>query len=71
MMYTVFYKFYPDQRKPILSDVYDIIISSLLPYVDCFITEGHQFDAIQKIKKVDSFLDHLEVKSIKEFLKQS
>lgn len=66
--YAVFYKFYPDRRKPRKSDVFDIIICSLLPYVDIFITEGHQNEVINKIKKIDDILDHLENKSIKEIL---
>ena len=37
--YVIFYKFYPDDRKPKNSDIFDIIISSILPYVDFFITE--------------------------------
>ena len=66
-IYTVFYKFYTDQRKPILSDVFDIIISSLIPYVEVFLTESHQKEVINKIKKNDPFIDGLEVYSINEF----
>jgi len=66
--YVVFYNFYVDERKPKISDAFDIIISSLLPYVDVFITESHQNEVINKIKKVDSVLDHLENRSLKSIL---
>ncbi len=66
--YNVFFKFYPESRKPLKSDVFDLTISSLLPYVDVFITEGYQNEVINKVKKIDKFLDHLENISIKKFL---
>jgi hypothetical protein len=58
--YVVFYKFYPDKRKPILSDVYDIIISSLLPYVDFVITENNLCEILRKVKTNHSFLQELK-----------
>jgi hypothetical protein len=61
MPYSVFYKFYSDRRNPQLSDVFDILIGSTIPYVDVLITEKHYFDIIQKIKRLDNFLDKLEV----------
>lgn len=67
-IYIVFYKFYPDARKPKKSDVFDIIISSLLPYVDAFVTESHQNETINKIKKVDKLLNHLDNRSIKSII---
>lgn len=62
--YVVFYKFYSDNRRPIESDVFDIIISASLPYVDVFYTEKHLAEIINKTKKLDGFIDHLEVKTI-------
>ncbi|MCK4252156.1 hypothetical protein KAX97_11960 [candidate division WOR-3 bacterium] len=67
-IYMVFYKFYPDNRKPKKSDVFDIIICSLLPYVDAFITDSHQSEVINKIKRVDNLLNHLDNRSIKSIL---
>ena len=64
--YVVFYKFYPDNRKPILSDVFDIIISSLFPYVDIVLTEGNLCNIINTIKLRHNFLDLLECYSIKD-----
>ncbi|HET55274.1 MAG TPA: hypothetical protein ENN33_08660 [Ignavibacteria bacterium] len=67
--YFVFYKFYPDKRKPINSDVFDIIISALLPYVDFFITEGNLYDIISKIKMNHLFLENIEVYKLKDINK--
>ena len=64
--FIVFYKFYPDNRKPIISDVYDIIISSLLPYVDYVITENNLCEIIRKVQKNHSFLKELTYYSIKD-----
>ncbi|MCB2207767.1 MAG: hypothetical protein KQH67_05675 [Bacteroidetes bacterium] len=66
MSYSVFYKFYSDNRNPQLSDVFDILIGATIPYVDILITEKHYFDTIQKIKKQDRFLDNLKVYKVNE-----
>ena len=68
--YVVFYKFYPDKRKPEPSDIFDIMISSLLPYVDYFITEGHLCEIIKKVQNIHNFLTDLTVYSIKEIIKE-
>lgn len=67
--YFVFYKFYPDNRIPIVSDVFDIMISALLPYVDYFISEGNMCEIIKRIQKKHNFLNNLESHSIKEIKK--
>jgi len=59
--FTVFYKFYTDERRPQESDPFDIIISSAIPYVDTFITEKHQAGVLKKIKQQDKFIENLEV----------
>jgi hypothetical protein len=64
--YTVFYKFYVDNKKPKLSDVFDIIISSLLPYVDIVITEGHLCEIIRKVQEVHGYLSLLRAITIKK-----
>jgi hypothetical protein len=61
MTFNVFYKFYPDERRPLKSDILDIIISSSIPYVDVVITEKHQAEIIRKTKEQDHFIDHVEV----------
>jgi len=64
--FTIFYKFYTDTRRPQKSDSFDIIISSVLPYVDIVVTEKHQADALKKIKQQDNFVDNLEVLRLKD-----
>lgn len=64
--FTVFYKFYTDQRRPSESDAFDIIISSVLPYVDAVVTEKHQADVLKKIKQQDRFVENLEVFRLKD-----
>jgi hypothetical protein len=65
--YNVFYKFYTDQRRPIESDSFDIIIASTLPYVDATVTEKHQADVLKKIKQQDGFIENLEIYRLKDF----
>lgn len=64
--FTVFYKFYTDERRPQESDPFDIIISSVLPYVDIVFTEKHQAEVLKKIKKQDKFIESLEVLRLKD-----
>lgn len=65
--FTVFYKFYTDQRRPSESDAFDLIISSVLPYVEAVVTEKHQADVLKKIKQQDKFIENLEVFRLKDF----
>ena len=68
MTFTVFYKFYADRtRKPSRSDMFDIIISSATPYVDAVITEAHQAEVLRKTQKLDPFLSHVEVMTLRDF----
>jgi len=62
--FVVFYKFYVDERKPIVSDAFDILIFAALPYIDAIITEGHFVDTIKKIKLQDHFINHIEAYTI-------
>lgn len=64
--YVVFYKFYQDDRKPELSDVFDITISSIYPYVDYVFTERNMCEIIRKLKRRHQFLEGLEYYNIKE-----
>ena len=67
IVFMVFYKFYVDQRRPIESDTFDIIISSVIPYVDAIITEKHMAQIITSVKKQDNFIQQLEVFTLKNF----
>ncbi len=66
MSYSVFYKFYADNRNPQLSDLFDILTGVTAPYVDALITEKQYFDSLIKTKKLDSFIDNLEIIKINE-----
>jgi len=68
--YVVFYKFYPDKRKSEPSDIFDIMISSLLPYVDYFISEGHLCEIIKKVQNIHGFLSDLTFYSIRKIKKE-
>lgn len=68
MSLTVFHKFYADRdRRPSSSDAFDVLISGALPYVEAFITENHQAEALRKIKRRDRFLSALEVFTLRDF----
>jgi hypothetical protein len=67
LAYTVFHKFYPDRyRKPRTSDVIDVIVSALLPYVDSAITEAHQAEVLRKVKRRDAFIERLDVRTLRD-----
>jgi hypothetical protein len=71
IMYTMFYKFYVDARRPMESDTFDFLISALTPYVDAIITESHQAEVIKKIKCIDHFLDKVEVYRLRDLRNQT
>lgn len=63
--YTVWHKFYADPtRKPSRSDAFDVVISAAIPYVDAVVTEKHQAEALRKTRRLDAFIDHLEVRTL-------
>ncbi len=66
LAYTVFYKFYTDRRQPTDSDVFDLIISSVTPYMDAVVTEGHQAELVRKVSRLASFVQHVSVMSLRE-----
>jgi hypothetical protein len=66
---VVFYKLYPDNRTPILSDVIDIIISSVIPYVDIVITENNLSHIINILKTKHGFLDKLENNTVRNIMR--
>lgn len=65
---TVFHKFYADRtRKPSQSDAFDIVISAATPYVDAIVTEAHQAEALRKMRRLDEFLAHLRIYTVRDF----
>ena len=68
MAFTVFHKFYVDTiRKPVESDVFDILMSTLLPYVDMAYLERFQAEVVRKTKHIDPFISRLEVRTLADF----
>ena len=65
--YTVLHKFYQDRnRQPSRSDVFDVIVSALLPYVDGVVTERHQAEVIRRVKRLGSFISSLQVWTLRD-----
>ena len=66
--YAVWHKFYADRnRKWTLSDAFDIIIASAIPYMDAVVTESHLAEGIRKTKRVDDFIEHLTIHTLRDF----
>jgi len=60
-LYTVFYRFYAEQREPEEQDVFDILIGNIASYLDGVITENFQAEIYRKVKNRDPFLNHLSI----------
>ena len=66
--YAVWHKFYTDRnRKWTRSDAFDIIIASAIPYVDAVITESHLAESLRKTKRLDDFIEHLTIHTLRDF----
>lgn len=63
--FVVFYKFYVDARQSLTSDAFDIIIFSVVPYVDIVFSENHFVAMMKKIKTQDRFVDLVDAFNIK------
>jgi hypothetical protein len=65
--YTVFYRFYAEDRDPEEQDVFDILIGNIAPYIDVVFTEKFQAEIYRKVSNFDPFLDHLTIRTIDAF----
>jgi len=66
--YAVWNKFYADRnRKWTRSDAFDIIIVSAIPYVDAVVTESHLAEGLRKTKRLDDFIEHLTIHTLRDF----
>ena len=65
--YVTFYKFYFKHRKPRLSDLNDILMSSSYPYVDAVIIEKDMAETLKQIKKRHNFITNLEIMTLDNF----
>lgn len=59
--FSIYYKFINDKRNPELSDVRDIIMTSLFPYVDIVLIERQQAEMLRQVKKKDDIVRHLQI----------
>jgi hypothetical protein len=66
--YVVWYKFYADRgRNWTRSDAFDIVIASAAPYVDAIVTESHLTEGLRKMKRLDDFIGHLTIHTLRDF----
>ncbi len=66
-LYTVFHRFYiHEHRKPEEGDVFDIMISSVTPYIDILLVENFQADIVDQVKRKDAFIKHARVFRLKD-----
>jgi hypothetical protein len=66
--YAVWHNFYADRnRKWTRSDASDIIMASAIPYVDAVVTESHLAEALRKTKRLDDFIEHLTIQTLRDF----
>ncbi len=66
--YAVWHKFYEDRnRRSAVSDAFDIIIASAIPYMDAVITESHLAESLRKTQRIDRFIDHLMILTLRDF----
>jgi len=63
--YSVFYRFYAENRTPELQDVFDILITNVTPYMDIVITEKFQAEIFKKVKRRDKSFFHLDIETVK------
>jgi hypothetical protein len=66
--YIYHYKFMFSRRKGEPSDISDILISNILPYIDVFLTENSLASNIKEIKHTFGFFQNLEVMTSKDIM---
>lgn len=66
-LWTVFFRFYAEERKPQPQDAFDIFNSGVTPYVDGVLTEKFQAEIVRKTKKRERTLKHVEVFTLRDF----
>jgi len=67
--FTVWHKFYTDRaRNPSPSDAFDIVISSVVPYMDAIVTESNLAEGLRQTINRDGFIRDLRVFTVTEFL---
>ena len=64
--YIIHYKYQQVERKGTESDIQDILMSALYPYVDMVITERHQCAIVKQIQKRHNFFNNLKIISMNQ-----
>jgi len=71
-LWTVFYRLYVyGDRKAETQDVFDALISTSAPYLDAVVTEKHQANIYEQVRKHDEALKHLEVLTLADMRRQA
>ena len=72
LAYTVWHKFYVNRdRKAQRSDVFDVLISTALPYVEAVVTEAHLAEALHQVQNQDGFLGDLKILTLRDLRTKS
>jgi len=66
MLYSLYYRLYDQSWKVTPGEVTDILITSVVPYVDVYITEKFQANIASKIKKKVYNLEKVSIKRIRD-----
>lgn len=64
-----FEKIFKSNKEINKNDVYDVLISGILPYIDAIITEANQADLYKQLKKQIDGIKNLEIYKVGDFSK--
>ncbi|WP_144913130.1 hypothetical protein [Mucilaginibacter frigoritolerans] len=67
--YALHYKYLQAERKGSVSDIEDILMSALYPYVDVVVTERNQCNIIRQIQKRHGYFEGLETLNMEQVKK--
>lgn len=66
-LWTVFFRLYVyGDRSAEIQDVFDVLISTSSPYLDAVVTEKHQANIYEHVKRHDTAIRKLEVLTLKD-----
>jgi hypothetical protein len=70
--FTEFHRFCIDKdRRASESDVFDVLMSTILPYVDIAYVESYQAEVLNRIKRIDPFISKLKVRTLRDLRKKN
>lgn len=65
----LYYKYIQKEQKEKLSDTFDTLIISNLPYVDLFLTERTNAGLLRELRRKLSFISNLEIETMRDLRK--